>query len=78
MWAVVLGARRGFLLQRGIHFALADADAALREALAQALHGDFIADRAAEVVEIHAIGGEALAQGVELEPFCWAIAFRAG
>ncbi|KAG1256628.1 hypothetical protein G6F65_016239 [Rhizopus arrhizus] len=62
---VVLVAHRGLLLQRGIDFALADADTALREALAQALHGDLVAHRGPEVVEVDTVMGQALAQGVQ-------------
>ena len=74
---MVLVAHRGLLLQRGVHFTLADADAALREALAQALHSDFIAHRSTEIVEIDAVVGQALAQCIRSEPFCWAMAFIA-
>ncbi len=63
---MVLGAGGGLLRQRRVHFALADVDAALREALAQALHGDLVAHRVAEVVERHAVGGELLAQAVHV------------
>ena len=63
---VVLVANRGLLLQGGVDFALADADAALREALAQALHGDFIAHRSAEIVEVDAVVGQALAQCIQV------------
>ena len=62
---VILVADGSLLLQRGIDFTLADADAALGEALAQALHGDFISHRSAEIIEVDAVMGQALAQGVQ-------------
>ena len=65
MRQVILLTRIGLHRQRGVHFALADLDLALGEALAQALHRDFIAQRIAEVVEGHAILGQPRAQRVD-------------
>ncbi|MCW0416742.1 hypothetical protein NB689_002496 [Xanthomonas sacchari] len=63
---VVLGAGGGLLRQGRVDFGLADVDAALRKALAQALHGDFVAHRVAEVGVGHAVGGQLLAQAVHV------------
>lgn len=49
---------------RGVDFALAHLHAALRVALAQALDGDFVAQRVAELGERHAVGLEPLTQAV--------------
>jgi len=62
---VVLGAAGALLGERGVHFTFADADAALRETLAQALGDDFLAHRVAEVGEANAVLGKALAQAVD-------------
>ena len=63
---MILVAYRRLLLQRGVDFTLADADAALREALAQALHGDLVTHRRAEIVEIDTVMGQALAKGIQV------------
>lgn len=52
--------------QCGVHFGLADVDAALAVTLAQALHGDLVADRSAEIIEADALGGQLLAQSVDV------------
>ena len=50
---------------RRVDFGLADVDAALGEALAQALGDDFVAQVVAEFGERHAVAGQALAQLVD-------------
>jgi len=60
----VLHAGGGLRGDGRVHFAFAHLHARLRIALAQALDGDLVAQRAAELVEGHAIGLEPLAQAV--------------
>ena len=62
MGETILGIAAGLRLQCGIDFGVADADPALREALAQALYDDLIAQRAAEVGEAQTVFGQLLAQ----------------
>ena len=62
-----LGAGAGLRGQGGIDFGFAHLNAALAKTLAQALDGDFIADRAAEFGERHAVGFDALAQAIHID-----------
>ena len=66
MRQVVLGAV-GLLRQGGVDLGLADVDPALGEILAQPLQGDLVTQGAAELVEGHAVAGQALAQPVHAQ-----------